>query len=204
MNECCWDFEFWIWLKFPMWICSILDAICGTLFKCTWLGSLSMPSPCGASSSYMIDMMLKFYFFLEDPRLQDFSCFLMAGGWTIPTLDSSAFVLFCSFLFFLFFQLTVTNFTHQGQICFYKESLCEGNWWLLDGCWGIQLGFELPAEIFICIFCSKLFRLFLTRCILYSDVYLHDMTMTGEWMIPTLGFRVCVCVRVWFFIFYFL
>ena len=45
--------------------------------------------------------------------------FLMAGGWMIPTLSSSA-LLFV--LFDLFFQLSITNFMYQGQIC-----LCEEN-----------------------------------------------------------------------------
>ena len=148
-----------------------------------------MPSPCGASSSYTIDMMLKFYFFLKDPRLQDFSCFWMVGGWTIPTLDSSAFV-----LFFLFFQLTVTNFTYQGQICFCKENLCEGNWWLLDGCWGLQLGFEYLRRflyVFSALSCLDCF-LHDAFCVVMC-IYMTWQWLENEWYQP----YVFVCVCVW-------
>ena len=115
-NECCWDFEFWIWLKFPMWICSILDALCGTLLKCTWLGSLSNLIHVELHRPTWLHWCLDF--------------FSVAGGWMIPTVGSSASV----FLFFLFFQVTVTNFIYQGQICFCEKPMWKQlvtPWWLL-------------------------------------------------------------------------
>lgn len=104
--------------------------------------------------------------------------FSVAGGWMIPTVGSSASV----FLFFLFFQLTVTNFIYQGQICFCEKPMWKQlvtPWWVLRN----TIRLWITCVVFVCIFCSKLFKLF-------STWWLEDK-WSQSWVLSC----VCVCAR---------
>ena len=142
-----------------------MNAICGSLFKCTWLGSLSLLNPYGATLSYMIESM--FFSPTRGPLVARFAMTLMAKRWMILALGSCVCVCVC----FIVFSSPLVS--HDLSKCFKtylmcKEYLCESNCWPFDGRRVDTIRSELPA----CI--SRTFS-FPTFCVMCSDAFTwHD------------------------------